>query len=73
MRQHLKELNFATCGKRPEFVPENIFYRLAMKAKNDVAEAFQAKVAYVQSATGWTVLHTGGSRCSWLAGSHYLD
>lgn len=29
----------------PEFVPENIFYRLAMKAKNEVAEKFQAKVA----------------------------
>ena len=43
--EYLKELNFATCGKRPDFIPENIFYRLAMKAKNDVAEAFQAKVA----------------------------
>lgn len=29
----------------PEFIPENVFYRLAMKAKNAVAEAFQAKVA----------------------------
>ena len=29
----------------PEYVPENIFYRLAMKAKNATAEAFQAKVA----------------------------
>lgn len=29
----------------PEFIPENIFYRLAMKAKNEVAEKFQAKVA----------------------------
>ena len=36
---------FATCGKRPEFIPENIFYRLAMKAKNETAEQFQAKVA----------------------------
>ncbi|MBP2653312.1 MAG: hypothetical protein H6Q73_881 [Firmicutes bacterium] len=27
------------------FIPENIFYRLAMKAKNEAAEAFQAKVA----------------------------
>jgi anti-repressor protein len=27
------------------FIPENIFYRLAMKAKNETAEAFQAKVA----------------------------
>ncbi len=29
----------------PEFIPENIFYRLAFKAKNEVAERFQAKVA----------------------------
>lgn len=29
----------------PEFIPENIFYRLAMKAKNETAEKFQAKVA----------------------------
>jgi len=29
----------------PDFIPENIFYRLAMKAKNEVAEAFQAKIA----------------------------
>ena len=32
-------------AKCPEYIPENIFYRLAMKAKNEVAEAFQAKVA----------------------------
>lgn len=43
--EYLKELDCTTCGKRPDFIPENIFYRLAMKAKNDVAEAFQAKVA----------------------------
>ena len=29
----------------PEFIPENIFYRLAMKAKNEVAEKFQILVA----------------------------
>ena len=28
----------------PEFIPENIFYRLAFKAKNKVAEDFQAMV-----------------------------
>jgi prophage antirepressor-like protein len=27
------------------YIPENIFYRLAMKAKNETAEKFQAKVA----------------------------
>lgn len=28
-----------------DYIPENIFYRLAMKAKNEAAEQFQAKVA----------------------------
>lgn len=31
--------------KLPDFIPENIFYRLAMKAKNEAAERFQALVA----------------------------
>lgn len=43
--KYLSELNFATSGERPEFIPENVFYRLAMKAKNEVAEKFQTKVA----------------------------
>lgn len=43
--KYLKELNFATSGERCDFIPENIFYRLAMKAKNETAEKFQAKVA----------------------------
>ena len=42
---YLNELDFGTSAERPEFIPENIFYRLAMKAKNEVAERFQAKVA----------------------------
>lgn len=45
VEQYLAELGFATCGERPNFIPENIFYRLAMKAKNDAAERFQAKIA----------------------------
>lgn len=43
--KYLAELNFATCGERPDYIPENVFYRLAMKAKNEAAEAFQAKIA----------------------------
>lgn len=43
--EYLNDIGFATSGKRPEFIPENVFYRLAMKAKNEVAEKFQAKVA----------------------------
>lgn len=43
--KYLAELNFATSGERPSFIPENIFYRLAMKARNEAAERFQAKIA----------------------------
>lgn len=48
VRKYLSELGVATnCdgAEIPEFIPENIFYRLAMKAKNETAEKFQAKVA----------------------------
>lgn len=43
--EYLADLHFATSGKRPVYIPENIFYRLCMKAKNEAAERFQAKVA----------------------------
>lgn len=42
---YLKELGFSPEVGKDDFIPENIFYRLAMKAKNDAAEAFQAKIA----------------------------
>lgn len=42
---YLKDLKFSTEVSKDTFIPENIFYRLAMKAKNEVAESFQAKVA----------------------------
>lgn len=45
VNRYLQELGFSTQVAKDDFVPENIFYRLAMKAKNAVAEAFQAKVA----------------------------
>ena len=41
---YLLDLGFRGFDKNG-FIPENIFYRLAMKAKNEVAEKFQAKVA----------------------------
>ena len=41
---YLRDLGVPTCG-HDDFIPENIFYRLAMKAKNEAAEAFQAKIA----------------------------
>ena len=47
VKKYLAELGIATScdGDLPEFIPENIFYRLAMKAKNEAAEAFQTKIA----------------------------
>lgn len=55
VRKYLHELSVPTSwhadspqvGKEglPDFIPENIFYRLAMKAKNEAAEKFQAKIA----------------------------
>lgn len=41
---YLRDLGVPTCG-HDAFIPENIFYRLAMKAKNETAERFQAKIA----------------------------
>lgn len=52
--KYLEELGFMPTNGHDEFspqvgktvfIPENIFYRLAMKAKNETAEAFQAMVA----------------------------
>lgn len=47
VRKYLDDLGVATsCNDDiPDFIPENIFYRLAMKAKNETAEVFQSKVA----------------------------
>lgn len=45
VRQYLKDIGFSQEVAKDDFIPENTFYRLAMKAKNEVAEKFQAKVA----------------------------
>lgn len=48
VNKYLHEIGIPTSGddgKRIDFIPENIFYRLAMKAKNETAEKFQAFVA----------------------------
>lgn len=42
---YLSELGFPSKLGKGDFIPENIFYRLAMKAKNETAERFQALVA----------------------------
>ena len=43
-RKYLSEFGIPTCGDA-DFIPENVFYRLAMKAKNETAERFQAFIA----------------------------
>lgn len=44
VKGYLESFGVPTSG-HGGFIPENIFFRLAMKAKNEVAEKFQAKVA----------------------------
>lgn len=42
---YLSELGFSPEVGKDGYIPENIFYRLAMKAKNETAEKFKALVA----------------------------
>lgn len=44
--KYLEDFGFATCGERPKFISEPIFYLLAMKADNQTAREFQRLVAY---------------------------
>ncbi len=44
VEKYLKDFGFATSGEN-DFIPENIFYLLAMKGKNEIARNFQFKVA----------------------------
>lgn len=41
----MADIGFSQEVAKTDFIPENIFYRLAMKAKNEAAEKFQALVA----------------------------
>jgi len=45
VRRYLTDIKYSTEVSKESFIPENIFYRLAMKAKNETAELFQNKVA----------------------------
>lgn len=42
---YLEDMGYPHEVNKYTYIPENIFYRLAMKAKNEVAEKFQAQVA----------------------------
>jgi prophage antirepressor-like protein len=43
--QYLRDIGFLQEVAKDDYIPENVFYRLAMKAKNKAAEKFQALVA----------------------------
>ena len=45
VKKYLDEIKFMPTSGHDSYIPENVFYRLAMKAKNEVAEKFQAKIA----------------------------
>lgn len=45
VEKYLSELGFSPEVGKDGYIPENIFYRLAMKARNETAEKFQALVA----------------------------
>lgn len=45
VRGYLADLGVVQKCTTGDYIPENIFYRLAMKAKNEAAEAFQTKIA----------------------------
>ena len=45
VKQYLNEIGYSPQVGKDGFIPENAFYRLAMKAKNETAEKFQALVA----------------------------
>ena len=42
--RYLEDIGFPNKLGKDDFIPENVFYRLAMKAKNDAAQAFQALI-----------------------------
>ena len=71
VNSNLSSLAFATSCENGNphdyYVPENIFYRLCMKAKNEVAEKFQAKVAdeiipSIRKTGSYSVTHAQVSR-----------
>lgn len=46
VRKYLEEFGFSQEVGKDDYIPEQIFYKLAMKASNEVATTFQDKIAY---------------------------
>lgn len=53
VNKYLSDLSFPTSWENQNphdyYIPENIFYRLCMKARNEFAETFQAKNAELRN------------------------
>ena len=45
LQHYLDDIGFSTQVRKDLYIPEEIFYRLAMKANNEVASDFQNKIA----------------------------
>ena len=45
VEKYLRSIGFSQKVEKDGYIPENVFYRLAMKANNETAEKFQALVA----------------------------
>lgn len=59
VRKYLEQFDIPTCGD-DDYIPEQIFYMLAMKANNEIAKVFQRKIAYeiipaIRKTGGYTV------------------
>ena len=72
---YLEELGFPNKLGKADFIPENIFYRLAMKAKNETAEKFQALVAdeiipSIRKTGAYSVPRTTAGQIQLLAQGH---
>ena len=57
VKQYLADIGFSQEVAKTDYIPENVFYHLAMKAKNETAERFQALVADEITST---IRKTGG-------------
>lgn len=67
INRYLEEIGFPNKLGKDDYIPENIFYRLAMKAKNETAEKFQTLVAdeiipSIRKTGGYSVNSTSDKR-----------
>lgn len=81
VEKYLRDIGFSQKVEKDGYIPENVFYRLAMKANNPVAEKFQALVAdeiipsirKLLDRAGRPELATGAGNGGGLAEQHEAD